>query len=89
MWALRYPAVFPLMGMIPGLKAFIAAVFGGIGSIPGAMIGGYVIGLLEILLVAFFPDLAGYRDAYAFVILLVILLVKPTGIIGEKIEEKV
>lgn len=89
MWALRYPAVFPLMGMIPGLKAFIAAVLGGIGSIPGALIGGYLIGLLEIMLVAFFPELAGYRDAYAFVILLVILLVKPTGIIGEKIEEKV
>ena len=89
MWALRYPAVFPLMGMIPGLKAFIAAVFGGIGSIPGAMIGGYVIGLLEILLVAFFPEFAGYRDAYAFVILLVILLVKPTGIIGEEMKEKV
>ncbi|PID55708.1 branched-chain amino acid ABC transporter permease [candidate division KSB3 bacterium] len=89
MWAIRYPAVFPLMGMIPGLKAFVAAVLGGIGSIPGAMIGGYLIGLLEILLVAFFPDLAGYRDAYAFIILLIILLVKPTGIIGEEIKEKV
>ena len=89
MWALRYPAVFPLMGSIPGLKAFIAAVFGGIGSIPGAMLGGYIIGLLEIMIVAFYPDLAGYRDAYAFVILLIILLVKPTGLIGEKLEEKV
>lgn len=89
MWAIRYPAVFPLMGMVPGLKAFVAAVLGGIGSIPGAMIGGYLIGLLEILLVAFFPNLAGYRDAYAFVILLFILLVKPTGIIGEEIKEKV
>lgn len=89
MWALRYPAVYPLMGMVPGLKAFIAAVLGGIGSIPGAVIGGFVIGLLEIMLVAFFPDLAGYRDALAFVILVLILLVKPTGIIGEKIEEKV
>lgn len=89
MWALRYPAVFPLMGAIPGLKAFIAAVFGGIGSIPGAMLGGYIIGILEIMIVAFYPDLAGYRDAYAFVILLIILLVKPTGLIGEKLEEKV
>ena len=89
MWALRYPAVFPLMGSIPGLKAFIAAVFGGIGSIPGAMLGGYIIGILEIMIVAFYPDLAGYRDAYAFVILLIILLVKPTGLIGEKLEEKV
>ena len=89
MWALRYPAVFPLMGSIPGLKAFIAAVFGGIGSIPGAMLGGYIIGIREIMIVAFYPDLAGYRDAYAFVILLIILLVKPTGLIGEKLEEKV
>jgi len=89
LWALRYPAVSPLMGLIPGLKAFIAAVLGGIGSIPGAMLGGYLIGLLEILIVAFFPDLAGYRDAYAFVILLAILLVKPTGLIGEQLEEKV
>ena len=89
MWALRYPAVFPLMGSIPGLKAFIAAVFGGIGSIPGAMLGGYIIGILEIMIVAFYPDLAGYRDAYEFVILLIILLVKPTGLIGEKLEEKV
>ena len=71
------------------ILAIVAAVLGGIGSIPGAMIGGYLIGLLEILLVAFFPELAGYRDAYAFVILLFILLVKPTGIIGEEIKEKV
>jgi branched-chain amino acid transport system permease protein len=89
LWALRYPAVFPLVGVVPGLKAFIAAVLGGIGSIPGAMIGGFVLGLLEIMIVAFYPELSGYRDAYAFVILLIILLVKPTGIIGEKIEEKV
>jgi branched-chain amino acid transport system permease protein len=89
LWALRYPAVFPLVGMVPGLKAFIAAVLGGIGSIPGAMIGGFLLGLLEIMIVAFYPELSGYRDAYAFVILLVILLIKPTGIIGEKIEEKV
>lgn len=89
LWALRYPAVYPLMGLIPGLKAFVAAVLGGIGSIPGAMIGGFLLGLMEILLVAFFPELSGYRDAFAFVILLFILLVKPTGIIGENIAEKV
>ncbi len=71
------------------VEGFVAAVLGGIGSIPGAMIGGYLIGLLEIMLVAFFPTLAGYRDAYAFIILLVILLGKPTGIIGEEIKEKV
>jgi branched-chain amino acid transport system permease protein len=89
MWAMRYPAVYPLMGMVPGLKAFVAAVLGGIGSIPGAMIGGLLLGLIEIMLVAFFPQLSGYRDAFAFVILLLILLVRPTGITGEKIEEKV
>ena len=66
-----------------------AAVLGGVGSLPGAMLGGYIIGILEIMIVAFYPDLAGYRDAYAFVILLIILLVKPTGLIGEKLEEKV
>ncbi|MBC7356652.1 MAG: branched-chain amino acid transport system permease protein [Desulfomicrobiaceae bacterium] len=89
MWALRYPQLQPIMGVIPGFKAFIAAVFGGIGSIPGAVIGGLVLGFLEILIVAFFPDLAGYRDAFAFVLLIVVLLVKPTGLLGARPEEKV
>jgi branched-chain amino acid transport system permease protein len=89
MWALRYPQLQPVMGSIPGFKAFIAAVFGGIGSIPGAVIGGVMLGLIEIMAVAFFPDLAGYRDAFAFVLLIVILLLKPTGLMGEKLEDKV
>jgi branched-chain amino acid transport system permease protein len=89
MWALRYPQLQPVMGSIPGFKAFIAAVFGGIGSIPGAVIGGLMLGLIEIMAVAFFPDLAGYRDAFAFVLLIVILLLKPTGLMGEKLEDKV
>ncbi len=89
MWALRYPQLQPVMGVIPGFKAFIAAVFGGIGSIPGAVIGGVILGFLEILIVAFFPDLAGYRDAFAFVLLIVVLLVKPTGLLGARSEEKV
>ena len=89
MWALRYPQLQPVMGSIPGFKAFIAAVFGGIGSIPVAVIGGLMLGLIEIMAVAFFPDLAGYRDAFAFVLLIVILLLKPTGLMGEKLEDKV
>lgn len=89
MWALRYPQIHPFMGVFPGFKAFIAAVLGGIGSIQGAMIGGMLLGLIEIMAVAFFPTLSGYRDAFAFVLLIVILLMKPTGLMGEKLEEKV
>lgn len=89
LWALRYPRVEPFMGILPGLKAFIAAVFGGIGSIPGAMIGGLSLGFVEIMSVAFFPHLSGYKDAFAFVLLIVILLVKPSGLMGEKQEEKI
>ncbi|UTF50925.1 branched-chain amino acid ABC transporter permease [Desulfomicrobium sp. ZS1] len=89
MWALRYPQLQPIMGTIPGFKAFIAAVFGGIGSIQGAVIGGVALGFIEIMTVAFFPDLAGYRDAFAFILLIGILLVKPTGIMGVKTEDKV
>jgi branched-chain amino acid transport system permease protein len=89
MWALRYPQIHPLIGVMPGLKCFIAAVFGGIGNIPGAVLGGFLLGIGEIMLVAFFPDLAGYRDAFAFVILIITLLFRPTGLLGEKIAEKV
>jgi branched-chain amino acid transport system permease protein len=89
MWALRYPQLQPIMGVIPGFKAFIAAVVGGIGSIQGAVIGGLGLGLVEILAVATFPELAGYRDAIAFVLLIGILLIKPTGLLGEKLEDKV
>ena len=89
MWGMKFPRIDPLMGLIPGLKCFIAAVVGGIGSITGAVIGGFFLGLGEIMLVAFFPEFSGYRDAFAFILLILILLVKPTGIIGEKITEKV
>jgi len=89
MWALRYPQIHPFMGVFPGFKAFIAAVFGGIGSVQGAMIGGLLLGFLEIMLVAFFPALSGYRDAFAFVLLILILFVKPTGLMGEKLEDKI
>ena len=77
------------MGVFPGLKAFIAAVLGGIGSVQGAMIGGLLLGFMEILLVAFFPALSGYRDAFAFVLLIVILFYRPTGLMGEKMEDKI
>lgn len=89
MWALRYPQLQPIMGAIPGFKAFIAAVFGGIGSIQGAVVGGVVLGFIEIMTVAFFPDLAGYRDAFAFILLIGVLLFKPTGLFGERLEVKV
>lgn len=89
MWALRYPQIHPFMGVIPGFKAFIAAVLGGIGSIQGAMIGGLLLGFIEIMIVGFFPEFSGYRDAYAFVLLIAILLVRPTGLMGEKLEEKI
>lgn len=89
MWGLKFPQIAPLMGVIPGLKCFIAAVIGGIGNIKGAVIGGFILGIGEIMLVAFMPNLTGYRDAFAFVLLIVILLYKPTGIIGENLTEKV
>ena len=89
MWALRYPQIHPFMGIFPGLKAFIAAVLGGIGSVQGAMIGGLLLGFMEIMLVAFFPALSGYRDAFAFVLLILLLFYKPTGLMGEKLEDKI
>lgn len=89
MWGVKYPQLIPLMGVMPGLKCFIAAVIGGIGNITGAVIGGFILGLGEIMLIAFLPNLTGYRDAFAFVLLIIILLIKPTGLMGEKIAEKV
>ncbi len=89
LWGVKYPQIQPMMGVMPGLKCFIAAVIGGIGNIKGAMLGGFVLGLGEILLIAFLPSLTGYRDAFAFIFLIIILLVKPTGLLGEKVTEKV
>ena len=74
---------------MPGLKCFIAAVIGGIGNIQGDLIGGFILGLGEVLIVAFFPQLSGYRDAFAFIVLIIILFYKPTGLLGEKTTEKV
>ncbi|OPZ63436.1 MAG: High-affinity branched-chain amino acid transport system permease protein LivH [Firmicutes bacterium ADurb.Bin506] len=89
MWALKYPQINPLMGTVPGIKAFIAAVLGGTGSIPGAMIGGMLLGMLEIMLVALMPTLSGFRDAFAYLVLIVILLARPTGLLGREFREKV
>ncbi|MCX6089453.1 MAG: branched-chain amino acid ABC transporter permease [Candidatus Atribacteria bacterium] len=89
MWACKYPQINPLMGIFPGWKAFTAAVIGGIGNVVGAMIGGFIIGLAEILIAAFFPSLTGYRDAFVFALLIVFLLIKPSGIMGETLKEKV
>lgn len=82
-----YKAAYPMMGYVPGLKAFIAAVIGGIGSIPGAMLGGLIMGVSESLGAAYISS--GYRDAIAFIILIIILLLKPEGLLGKGIKEKV
>ena len=85
--SLLYPKIDPLMGVMPGLKAFVAAVLGGIGNITGAMLGGLILGLAEVMAVGY--GQSTYRDAIAFVILVLILLVKPTGIMGKGSSEKI
>jgi len=87
-YAISYPSIDPLMGVLVGLKAFAAAVLGGIGSVLGAAIGGFILGFSEVFIVAFFPDLAGYKDAIAFVFLIFILLFRPTGIMGIDFEKQ-
>ncbi len=82
-----YPSLTPYTGSMPGIKAFVAAVFGGIGSIPGAMIGGILLGIIEILAKAYISS--QMSDAIVFAVLIVVLLVKPTGILGKQIQEKV
>lgn len=82
-----YNTINPLMGIIPGLKAFVAAVLGGIGIIPGAMVGGFVMGLLETMVSGYGSSL--YRDAVAFGVLILILLIKPSGLFGKNSGEKV
>ncbi len=85
-YAVSYPSIDPLMGIIVGLKAFAAAVLGGIGSVTGAVIGGFILGFTEIFVVALFPELGGYKDAFAFFFLILVLLFRPTGIMGEDLE---
>jgi branched-chain amino acid transport system permease protein len=91
-YALLYPAIDPFMGILPGIKAFVAAVLGGIGNIPGAALGGILIGVVETLVVGYSGTIgisSGYRDAVAFVILILILLFKPSGLLGKTEREKV
>ena len=82
-----YPTLTPYTGAMPGIKAFVAAVFGGIGSIPGAMVGGILLGIIEIFGKAYISSQVA--DAIVFAVLIVVLLVKPTGLFGKNIQEKV
>ena len=81
-----YPSLMPTTGSLPGIKAFTAAVFGGIGSIPGAMLGGILLGIIEIFAKAFNTNIS---DAVVFAVLIVVLLVKPAGLLGKAVREKV
>ena len=83
----NYSGVTPTVGAMPGLKAFVAAVFGGIGSIPGAMLGGILLGIIEIFAKAYIST--QLSDAIVFAVLIIVLLIKPTGLLGKKISEKV
>ena len=83
----NYATVTPVVGAMPGLKAFVAAVFGGIGSIPGAVLGGFIIGISETLIKG--AGLTTFSDAVTFALLIIILVVKPTGLFGEKPTQKV
>ena len=87
LYAVSYPAIDPLMGILPGLKAFVAAVLGGIGNLPGAALGGVIIGVTETLVSGYISST--YRDAIAFGVLILILLIKPSGLLGKKEIEKV
>ena len=82
-----YPTLVPTTGSMPGIKAFTAAVFGGIGSIPGAMLGGVLLGIIEIFSKSYIST--SLSDAIVFAVLIIVLLVKPTGILGKKVTEKV
>ncbi len=86
MASIAYPRIFPYMGILPGLKAFVSAVLGGIGSIPGAMLGGYIVGLAETFATAY---KSLYGEGIAFAILVLVLLFRPQGLLGEKTAEKI
>lgn len=89
MWGGKFGQIDPLLGFVPGLKSFVAAVIGGVGSIPGAILGGYVLGLAEVLFVGLLPPIySAFRDAFVFSTLILILLILPNGILGKKVEER-
>ena len=87
LYASAYPQIDPVMGAMPGLKAFVAAVLGGIGSVPGAMLGGFILGIAETLTKGYINS--QYADAISFSILIIILLIKPSGLLGKNIRVKV
>ena len=87
LFAINYPSIDPLMGIMPGLKAFVAAVLGGIGNLPGAALGGMIIGITETLVSGYISST--YRDAIAFAVLILILMFKPSGLLGKKEVDKV
>ena len=87
LYGLSYPKIDPLMGIMPGLKAFVAAVLGGIGNVPGAVVGGLVIGIVEAFVGG--SQFSNWRDAIAFIILIIILLFRPSGLFGKYEPEKV
>lgn len=87
LYGIAFTQVYPTLGVMPGLKAFVAAVLGGIGSLPGAMIGGYLIGLIETMTKAYISS--AWANAIVFGILIIVLLIKPTGLLGKNIKEKV
>jgi branched-chain amino acid transport system permease protein len=88
MWGGKFGQIDPLLGFVPGLKSFVAAVIGGVGSIPGAILGSYVLGLSEVLFVGLLPPIySAFRDAFVFATLILILLIMPNGILGKKMEE--
>ena len=87
MVGIYFRTVTPMMGLMPGLKGFVAAVLGGIGSIPGAMLGGLLLGVAEVMGAAYISS--QYRDAVAFAILIIVLLFKPSGLIGKSLQVKV
>lgn len=89
MWGGKFGQIDPLLGFVPGLKSFVAAVIGGVGSIPGAILGGYILGLSEVLFVGLLPPIySAFRDAFVFSTLILILLVLPNGILGKKMEDR-
>lgn len=88
-WGGKFGQIDPLLGFVPGLKAFVACVIGGVGSIGGAMLGGYLLGLAEVLFVGLLPpEYSGYRDTFVFLLLIVILLIRPSGLFGRQTEER-
>ncbi|MEO1923570.1 MAG: branched-chain amino acid ABC transporter permease [Nautiliaceae bacterium] len=87
-YAMAYPSIDPYMGVLVGLKAFAAAVVGGIGSVTGAVIGGFILGFVEVAVPGFLPELGGWKDAFAFILLIFVLLFKPTGIMGIDFERQ-